>query len=158
MGLFSGRSIRRRGDDDFEVRLDAWERNLLRSLPGQLRDLLSTDDPALERLFPPAYVADPDKEDEYRRLMRSDLTDHRLATLSVLEATVDATTLREDELVAWMGALNDLRLVLGTRLDISEEMYEEAVASDDPRAPMLALYGFLTELQGEAIEALSWSL
>jgi hypothetical protein len=155
---FFGRSIRRRGDDDFEVRLDPWERNLLRALPGQLRDLLATDDPALERLFPPAYVADPEKEDEYRRLMRSDLTDHRLATLSVLEATVDAQSLKEDELVAWMGALNDLRLVLGTRLDISEEMYGEEIAPDDPRAPMLALYGFLTELQGETIEALSWSL
>jgi hypothetical protein len=155
---FFGRSIRRRGDDDFEVRLDAWERELLRSLPGQLRDLLATDDPALERLFPPAYVSDPDKEEEYRRLMRADLTDHRLATLSMLEATVDALSLTEDQLVAWMGALNDLRLVVGTRLDISEDRDDEALPPDDPRAPLLALYDFLTELQGEAIEALSWSL
>src|SRR5205823_1081916 len=51
----SDRRVVRTRKGDFELRLPAGERDILRSLPGQLRELLTTDDPALERLFPPAY-------------------------------------------------------------------------------------------------------
>jgi hypothetical protein len=55
-----------------------------------------------------------------------------------------------------MGAINDLRLVLGTRLDVTEEM--EGVAVDDPRAPALAVYQYLTYLLSEIVQALSDTL
>ena len=48
----------------FRVRLTSEERDLLRSLPGQLRDLLPTDDPSLRRLHSPAYEDDPEHEAE----------------------------------------------------------------------------------------------
>jgi hypothetical protein len=152
------RRIRRRRDGRYAIGLERWERDLLRTLPGQLRDLLETDDPALERLFPPAYLTDDERNEEYRRLMRGDLLSSRMASLDVLEATVDAADLDEEQLVAWMGSINDVRLVLGTRLDVSEDMGPEPFPDDDPRAPAFALYSYLAYLQECVVEALSGSL
>ena len=152
------RKVQARRDGRFAVDLEAWERDLLRSLPGRLRELLTTDDPALERLFPPAYLNDDEHNDEYQRLMRDDLMGSRLTSLGVLEATVDATTLDEGQLLAWLGSLNDLRLVLGTKLDVSEDMDDEPFAADDPRAAAYALYRYLAELQDWIVTALSTTL
>jgi hypothetical protein len=152
--------IRRRRDGRYDVSLERWERDLLRSLPGQLRDLLTTDpdDPALERLYPPAYVDDDERNDEYRRLMRGDLTARRMTAIDVMEASIDEPRLDEEQLVAWMGAINDVRLVLGTRLDVTEDPLEDQVTEDDPRAPAFALYGYLGYLQEHVVEALSSGL
>jgi hypothetical protein len=138
----------------FRLRLPREERDLLRSLPGQLRDLLSTEDPSLRRLTPPAYEDDPEREEEYRRLVRDDLLRRRVETLEVMESTIDAQTLDEEQLTAWLAALNDLRLVLGTRLDVTEDLYEEGVPDDDPRAPAFAVYGYLGWLEEQVVAAL----
>ena len=154
-----GPVVRRARGGGYDVRLEPWERELLRRLPGELRAVLSTDDPALERLYPPAYLDDEAGNADYARLMRGELTAGKLTALEVMEATVDAGRLEEDQLTAWLGALNDLRLVLGTRLDVGEDMSEwEGLAPDDPLLPALALYDFLTRLQGDVIEALAGSL
>jgi hypothetical protein len=158
MGLFSSPKIKRSRDGSYAVSLETWERDLLRTLPAQLRDLLETDDPALERLYPPAYVDDDERNDEYQRLMRGDLEARRRSSIDVMEATIDATRLEEEQLVAWMGAVNDLRLVLGTRLDVTEDPLEEQVDEDDPRAPAFALYGYLGYLQETVVQALSSAL
>jgi hypothetical protein len=139
----------------FRVRLPQEERELLRSLPGQLRALLETDDPCLERLVPPAYGDDLEANAAYDELVRDELLHGRLEALRLLEETVDAERLDEEQLNAWIGALNDFRLVLGTRLGVTEEIYASPVSPRDPRAPELALYGYLTWLQEEAIQALS---
>src|SRR5436190_1624534 len=112
------------------------------------------DDPSLRRLFPTAYPDDPERDREYRQLVGDELLDRRRASLDTIQATIDATTLSEDEVLAWMGAINDLRLVLGTRLDVSEET-EPIPAPDDPDAPMLVLYGYLGYLLETIVEALS---
>ena len=124
---------------------------------AQLRELLTDaahdGDPALERLFPPAYGADEqDKNLEYTQLMREDLRNGRLAAINVLEETIDGNELTEEQLLSWMGALNDIRLVIGTRLDVTEDMDE--LDDDDPRAPMFGLYQYLTWLQSDVIDAL----
>ena len=157
MALFTPR-VRRLRTGRYRVDLESWERGLLRGVPGQLRDLLETDDPALERLFPPAYLADEERNEEYRRLMRSDLLASKQAALDVLAATADATELDEEELVAWMGAINDIRLVLGTRLDVSEDMGSDPFDDDDPRAPAYAVYTHLAYLQETIVAALSSGL
>jgi hypothetical protein len=54
-----------------------------------------------------------------------------------------------------MGAINDLRLVLGTRLDVSEDMDLDALADDDPLTPAFALYGYLGWLQEQIVAALA---
>lgn len=150
--------VRRTRRGDFQLRLPAGERELLRTLPGQLRELLATDDPALERLFPPAYPDDPERDREYRGLVRDDLVAGRLGSLEVMERTIDASRVDEDELVAWLGALNDLRLVFGTRLDVSEDLSGRAISPEDPRAPAFAAYVYLGWLQEQVVEALAAGL
>lgn len=152
------RRVRRTRRGDFDVKLPAEERALLRDLAPQLRALLDVDldDPSLRRLFPVAYPDDPERDREYRQLVGDELLERRRASLDTLVATIEATRLSEDELLAWMGAINDLRLVLGTRLDVSEDM-DPIPAPDDPDAPMLVLYGYLGYLLESIIDALSGS-
>lgn len=156
--MAAARRVKRTRRGDFQVRLPANERDLLRELPVQLRQLLASDDPVLERLFPPAYLQDAERAAEYRRLMRDDLVASHESALRVMEATIDAERLDEEQLGAWLSALNDLRLVLGTRLDVSEELSEFDADPDDPRAPALALYGYLGWLQEQVVEALAAGL
>jgi hypothetical protein len=131
------------------------EREVLRALPGQLREILDTDDPSLRRLHPPAYEDDPEREAEYRRLVRDDLLRQRLQALGVMEATIDAGTLDQEQMTAWLAAINDIRLVLGTRLDVTEEMYEESIPSEDPRSAIFALYQYLGLLEEQVVAALA---
>jgi hypothetical protein len=131
---------------------------VLRGLPKQLRDLLEVGDPSLERLFPPAYLQDPDLDAEYQELMRGDLIAGRLSTVEVMERTIEARRLSEDEVVAWLGAINDLRLVLGTRLEVTEEATGEDLPDDDPRASAFAVYFYLGWLEEQVVEALAESL
>jgi hypothetical protein len=149
----SHRRIRRTRGGVFELTIPEVERRILRSLPGQLRELLASDDPALGRLFPPAYPDEPDRNTEYDQMVRGDLESQRLSSLDTMEATIDAEHLDEDQLVAWLGAINDLRLVLGTRLDVTED--EPEVDDADPRAPSYALYYYLGWLEEQAVEALA---
>jgi hypothetical protein len=142
----------------FELRLPREEREVLRTLPAQLREILPTDDPAVGRLFPPAYPDDPERSDEYRRLVRDDLLAGHLEALRVMESTLDARRLTEEQLVGWLSALNDLRLVLGTKLDVTEETYERVLTDEHPDAPGLALYFYLGWLEEQVVEALAGGL
>ena len=150
-----GRRITRDRKGDYRLRLPPDERELLRTLPSQMREVLQTNDPGLRRLFPPAYPEDGDAEDEFRHLMREELLEGKLAALRVVEETAGAERLTGEQLEGWLGALESLRLYLGTQLDISEETYAAELDPDDPEAPALALYGYLSWLQEEAVAALS---
>jgi hypothetical protein len=152
-----GRRIQRDRKGGYRLRLPRAERELLASLPRQMRELLQTDDPSLRRLFPPAYGDDPAADDEYRRLMRDELLEGKLAALQVVEETAFAEHLDAEDLEAWLGALESVRLYLGTELDVTEGTYE-ALDPGDPGAPALALYGYLSFLQEQAVEALSAGL
>ena len=152
-----GRRIRAKGDG-FQLRFDRQEREVLRSLPRQVRELMDGgDDGTLDRLFPPAYssVLDADKEAEYRSLMREELERRHREALDVLEATVDADRVDAEQLQQWMAAINQFRLVLGTALDVTEDLDPTQVPRDDPRSAGLALYGWLSWLLEQAVEALS---
>ncbi len=153
--------VKRTRKGDFQVRLPAGERELLRTLPAQLRELLTSGDPsgdpALRRLFPPPTMDDEAINAEFERLMRDELVAERLASLETMERTLEADRLSEDELGAWLSAINDLRLVLGVRLDVTEETTVAAFASlpdDDPRVAMYAAYSYLTFLEDHVVGAL----
>jgi hypothetical protein len=150
------RRIKRTRGGQFEVRLSAEEREVLRGLPAQMRDALALgrDDPAVARLNPSACLDDAEIDAEFHRLMDDDLNAGRLDALAAFETTVDNTRLDEEEALAWLRAVNDLRLLLGTRLDVSEDAAERQVADDDPRAPGFALYDYLSLLTQELVEAL----
>lgn len=128
---------------------------MLRSLPGQLRELLSSNDPARDRLFPPAHPDDERLEREYRDLVGEELEARKRSSVEVMERTIDAKRLDEEQVLAWLGAVNDLRLVLGTRLEVTEEMDYEQVMGSGPRAPAFALYQYLTYLEDAIVGALS---
>ena len=154
--MLGRKRVKRLRSGRFSIRLPDEERELLRRLPGQLRELLGTDDPSLKRLFPPAYLDDPEKDADYQRLMRDELLMRHEQSLATMEETIDATELEEEQLHAWMAALNELRLVLGTRLDVTED--EDFGADLDPSnelAPAYALYGYLGWLQDEVVTALA---
>ncbi len=155
-----GRRVKRTRTGDLQLRLSSEERELLRSLPAQLRQLVDDEpgDPTLRRLFPPAYTTDSELEGEYRRLMGDDLKERHKAALALMEETVDADRLTEEQATGWLSAINDLRLVLGTRLDVDEDMLASEVEPSDHRAPLLAVYGYLSWLEEEMVEALASGL
>jgi hypothetical protein len=140
-------------DGTFHVRLPLEEREVLRSLPTQLHGVIDSGDDSARRLFPPAYD-DERSDDEYRLLVGASLLDGKLAALAELERTADAERLTEPELESWLGALESLRLVLGTQLDVTEETHG-AFDPAHPEAPRLALYHWLSWLQEEVVQALA---
>jgi hypothetical protein len=147
--------VKRARDGSFRVELPPAERQLLVALVGQLRDLLGTDDPSLRRLTPPGHPDDEALEREYRELVGDELTHQRLRSLAVLEETADADRLDEEQVAAWLGAINDLRLVLGTRLDVTEDLYETGLPEEDPRAPGYAIYAYLGWLEEQVVRAMA---
>jgi len=159
MALFRKPLIEGIGGGRFAIRLREEERELLASLPRQLRELVdgSADDPWLRRLFPPAYHQreDADKQTEWHRLMGEDLVVRRREQLDVLASTASATELDEEQVMVWAQALNDLRLYLGTRLDVSEDTDLDDYAEDDPDHSLYMLYGWLSYIQDSVITALS---
>ena len=155
MGIFDRRRRRpfsRRADGSFDVDLDDEVRGLLLALVGQVRDLLSTDSPALRRLFPAPYGDDEERNAGYAVLAGAELLDSRLAGISEVESTIDATVLTQDQLESWMRSINDVRLVLGTILGIEDE-YGPLELSDD-EAPMYSAY----ELLGAVLDAVVGAL
>lgn len=146
----------RTGDGGIELALSRDERTLLAGLAAELRAQLDgdTDEPSLRRLFPPAYE-DAADERAYRDLAGDSLLDGRRAALELLAETVDRDRLSAEEADAWLRALNDLRLVLGTRLDVQEDTFAADLRRDDPNAPALAVYGYLSWIQEQLVAALS---
>ena len=148
--------IERGAGGEVILRLPSEERFLLRRLASELRSQLEAapDDPELRRLSPPAYE---DEEDQaaYRDLTAHELLGGRLQALDVLAETVDSNRLSGERADAWLRALNDLRLVLGTRLEVGEQTLLEDLHPDDPRAPDLVVYAYLSWLQEQLVEALA---
>ena len=158
-----GGPIRRERDGSYSVRLSEPEQMLLKSLLAQLRTLLKvestgeiTEESGVRRLFPTAYPGNEDLEAEYQGMVRDDLVDQRLAAIDAVEETIVLPTLDEDQLTIWLKTFNDLRLVLGTRLDVSEDMGE--IDPEDPEAPALAAYEYLGWLLEATVRALSGGL
>ena len=149
----SASRIRRTRSGHIEVRLPPLERAVVRSVPGHLRVAVEGNDPATGRLSPPAHD-DPLREAEYRELVGSQLDEGRRRNIEIMEETADATRLEEEQALAWLAVANDLRLVLGERLGITEETAEREVAEDDPNAPALATFHYLGWLVSELVDAL----
>lgn len=149
--------VRRQDDGTFLIVLDRRSVDALVSLLGELDDLLETapDDPSLGRLHPTAYHDDPDRDLEYQILAGDELRTKRRATIDAVRASLEKTQVTEDELWAWLQALNALRLVVGTRLGIDDDL------ADRPRLPrghpdeaLWEVYEFSTQVQYFVITAL----
>jgi hypothetical protein len=85
--------------------------------------------------------------------MDAELQEGRRDALRLLADTASRDRLTAEELDAWLRALTDLRLALGTRLDVTEEVYSHEIDQRDPRAYELAVFAYLSWLQEQAVEA-----
>lgn len=152
-----GKRVKRSRKGGVELRLPEEERAFLASLAPEMRGLYQgegADDPVLERLFPVAYPSDTDRETEYRLLVHDELRESLVAALDTLAGSVEADHLDPEEADAWMRAINQVRLVLAARLEVTEEGDERPRDPDDPRLPAFAAYDYLSLLQTELIDAL----
>jgi hypothetical protein len=160
------------------LKLDAAEQGVLSQLFDQMAELLDdpdshanpdplaqllnmggstqiSEDPALARLFPDGYSDDEHASADFRRFTEQDLRAQKVIALATVrgtladwsgKASIDAIQAQD-----WLKALNDLRLVLGTRLEITDEAETDFEADE----PGIHLYNYLTYLQGTLIDALS---
>ena len=149
--------VRRTRSGSIKVDIPAPEQEVLRHVLPQLRDLLTlgSSDDRTRRLFPTAYANDPEAEAEYVGYMREELVASRLTALEVIESTIGERDLTEEQAIAWLQSINSVRLVLGSLLDVSEELDVNALPDDDPEIEGYVLYGYLSMLLDELVAALS---
>lgn len=152
------RVSRRRGR--VRLQLSADEAEILAGLFDEIAlaidsEVLPADDPVRQRLFPAAYPEDAEADAEYRSLteagLRADRSGRARACADQLKRGADLSLEAEDA-DRWIKALNDLRLALGTRLDIAEDD-PDPDASDPDFQERLAYY-WLTALQDSLVRAL----
>lgn len=119
------------------------------------------DDPVLARLLPDAYRDDPEASGEFRRYTEHGLRSGKAAAARTVLATLPPEggriRLSEPEGQAWLRALNDVRLALGTRLGVTDEFDDQVsdMAPEDPRAAYVGVYQWLAFLQETLVQALS---
>ena len=159
-------------DGTYLLCIDSADRLSLRKLLGELRDTLVADSAAnnlesetLRRLFPAAYHQDPHLDEEYQRLMKNDLLASRLDSLNATNEALDRSTddnklvLTSHELDVFTRSINNLRLVIGTILDVQEsddssaDDFGDHLEDDDPARSHYHLYSYLGWLLGWAVDA-----
>jgi len=155
----------RASGDDLVLSLTPQEAEFLAGLPTELREVFEgpLDDPAGKRLFPSAYL-DPTEERgeaEWQAMVVPELLRRRLDALDVVTASLARAhpdgawmviELTPDEVQAWLGVLNDTRLVLGSRLGITED--DDRVAMDASHAGAYGVYAWLTSLESDLVDQL----
>lgn len=144
------------------LELDAEEAALLRELANQMKELLEHEheiqDAVIDRLFPSAY-ADPKDAQAFSELVGDDLKKGKLdairSVLSVLgePGEVD-TTVPSSEIDGWLTVLTDMRLALGTRLNVTEETMEAELDPEDPASGGLAVLHWLGWVQEMFLRAI----
>lgn len=156
MGIFDRarrRPIQRTSTGTYRVELDPEVRALVGSFVDQLRELMATDSDLLVRLFPPPYGDDDERNAGYAVLAGAELRDHRLAALDQVSEHLDATELDEDQLMAWMRSINDIRLVMGTMLGLDDDSGPPEGDSEDAAA--YSVYEFFGALLETIVAALA---
>jgi hypothetical protein len=174
----------RRCGDHVSTTLQRQESQLLRALVGQIREMLAArsaqspadelalitgirtgpstapDDRVLARLLPDFSQGDAELAGGLRSLHEPDLIDGKdgVAELVLNTCPPDGGRVRLslEEAEAWLCALNDVRLALGTVLEVTEDMAEE-LPPEDPMAPHLGVYHWLTYVQETLVHAISGS-
>lgn len=150
-GPFSPKS-----DGSFNFGLSPSVRHWLIAMAQDAQELAAEDQHDTRRLFPTAYPEDPELDAGYQILARQQLMDQRQAAIALMRDTVDSTELQPEEFSAWMSTINDLRLILGTRLDVGED--DMKISPDDPDLQERLAYEQLGELLYHMVEAMSATL
>ena len=118
-------------------------------------------DPAVARLLPDAYEDDPEKAAEFRKYTESSLREAKKYFAQILLDTLPPEggkiRLTGDQARDWLRALNDIRLMFGVRLEVTEDFEDQLAALDpkDPRLPAFEVYGWLGAVQESLVHALA---
>jgi len=129
------------------------------SQPDEPEPELSMD-PVVARLLPDAYRDDPEKAGEFRKYTESSLRESKKyfaqTLLETLPPSGGKVRLTGDQARDWLRALNDIRLMFGVRLEVTEDFEEQLAALDpkDPRAAAFEVYGWLGAVQESLVRAL----
>lgn len=114
-------------------------------------DVVSPQDPVLSRLLPDAYRDDDAAASDFRRYTDAELRARKRAdaqhVLASLPSEGGRVELDRDDVDRWLGFLNDVRLALGTVLEVSEETDPEEYDPEDPAHQALQVYAWLGYLQ-----------
>src|ERR1700722_13613507 len=118
-------------------------------------------DPVVARLLPDAYRDDPEKAGEFRKYTESSLREAKKYFAQTLLETLPPqggkVRLTGDQARDWLRALNEIRLMFGVRLEVTED-FEDQLAALDPKDPRLAafeVYGWLGAVQESLVHALA---
>jgi hypothetical protein len=154
----------RRRDDVLVARLVDAEAGIVGLLLDQLEQLLAADaadtggDPVLARLLPPGHTGDPEIAADFRDMTESGLRSGKADDLATMRATLPPdggeVRLDDEQARAWLRTTNDLRLALGTRLGVTAET-EPPEDPADEEGSQLAVYYWLTAVQGSLVDALA---
>lgn len=172
-------------DGGASVWLSAGEATLLRTLlvpvmelldegTGETKDVLedlesllddeqpqTPQDPVLARLLPDAYRDDPSAADEFRKYTESSLRESKKyfaqTMLDTLPESGGRVRLTADQAMDWLRALNDVRLMFGVRLEVTEDFEDQLAALDpeDPKVAAFEVYGWLGAVQESLVQALA---
>jgi Domain of unknown function (DUF2017) len=119
------------------------------------------EDPVLARLLPDAYRDDPAAAGEFRKYTESSLREAKKyfaqTLLDTLPPDGGRIKLTGDQARDWLRALNDVRLMFGVRLEVTED-FEGQLASlgpEDPRVAAFEVYGWLGAVQESLVQALA---
>jgi hypothetical protein len=121
----------------------------------------TSDDPVLARLLPDGYRDDPEAAGEFRKYTEPALRSAKQqAALQMLDSLPDAggrIQLTREQAQAWLKALNDVRLALGVRLDVTEDFEQQwgKLERDDPQWAAYEVYAWLGAVQESLVQALA---
>jgi hypothetical protein len=127
-----------------------------------MRTLLEADippsDAVLKRLFPDAFE-DEEKASAYRDLIGDELHDRKTSALRTAIETLGASgpvnvALDEEQVDRWLALITDIRLAIGTRLDVTEERMAAELDPADPDAAALSVLHWLGWLQESMLAAI----
>lgn len=154
-------------DDMLRARSDEAPQDELAELTGiRTGPSESPNDPVLSRLLPEFHQLDPDQPSRetlessaaLRSLYEPEVVDAKLGVAGVVLRTLPEeggeVKLSLEQADSWASALNDVRLALGTALEVTEEMPDE-LPDDDPRSSHLGVYHWLTWVQESLVQALA---
>jgi Domain of unknown function (DUF2017) len=154
--------IRRDATGGVRFELEEYEADLMRQLLGEMRTLLEADippsDAVLKRLFPDAFE-DEREASAYRELIGDELHDRKIAALGTARETMGTSgpvsaALDDEQIDRWLALLTDIRLAIGTRLDVTEERMAAGIDSNDPDAAALSVLHWLGWIQESMIAAI----
>jgi len=147
-------SFRRNGDGTFSITIPQQERLLLEQLVPQMRELIEDNDQLAWRLFPDPYPNHEKASAEYTDMIGDELREKHLASLAVVESTLDAKRLDDEQIMSWMHAVNHLRLVIGTRLNVEEETELDSYDTDTEQS-LFVTYSYLGFMLERIVQAIS---